>query len=398
MCIIILGMKEDNVILMKPGTGGTKKSPRRGILAFVRHQFEQAFLYQDFANTWRNVPVTIRFRCTNRCNENCICCFECSGPNNPLHVLPVADIAFYQNAMQSLQGVFMTGGEWSLIYDVDADYMWRVFDALDLRCADAYHIQTNCRWVFGPHSEKIYADLRRIQDKLSATGKVLKLDVSVDRYRSAASLDGVRELICRIGADNHFQNTKIRILSTQLDYGMTGHRILQPDYFKARGVALDFEPRNIMFPLFQVFYVNGKRMVIHEENVTMNIGRAAENKMGYKIVYPEKQCAGLTSDDRYMELSFREDGTVKWHGYYDWDIMTPYRDAHGQNKPIEQIKQELIQKAWRHRLKQNCTEALWSMIPIVRDIRSKRIHRQITDSYRQNEKKIVYRANWQAER
>lgn len=171
---------------------------------------------------------------------------------------------------------------------------------------------------------------------------------------------------------------------------MANDTVLKPEYFKARGIPLRFEPRDVFFPFFQVFYANNKRMIIHEENTTMRIGRAAKNKIGYKIFYPEKQCGGIAGANKYMELSFREDGTVKWHSYYDWNIIVPYKDVNGQNKPIEQIKQELLQKAWRKHLKQSFSETAWSMVPLIGPIRDYNRNRQIKKSFNQNQARIVY--------
>lgn len=367
---------------------GAKSAPRMGVFARIKNNLVYDFSRRNFMNMWRDVPMTIRFRCTNKCDEKCARCFECSGPNNPLTVLPADDIAFYENAVPRLKSVYISGGEWSLIYDTDPDYMLRIFDAINLQNADAYAVQTNCRWVFGPNSDKIYADLQKIQDKLGAAGKVLKLDVSVDRFRSQAALNGVRELICRIGADNNFQNTKIRIMSSRMDRYMANDTVLQPEYFDARGVKLRFEPRSIYSLFFQVFYVNDKRMVIHEENPTMRIGRAAQNKIGYKILDPEQQCGGLAGE-KFMELSFREDGTVKWHSYYDWNIITPYKDASGQHKSIEQIKQELLNLAWRKHLKQSLINNAWGIIPIIGIMRDKFRVRQMQESYKKNQAAVT---------
>lgn len=171
---------------------------------------------------------------------------------------------------------------------------------------------------------------------------------------------------------------------------MANDTVLKPEYFKARGIPLRFEPRDVFFPFFQVFYANNKRMIIHEENPTMRIGRAAKNKIGYKIFYPEKQCGGIAGADKCMELSFREDGTVKWHSYYDWNIIVPYKNVNGQNKSIEQIKQELLQKAWRKHLKQSFSETAWSMVPLIGSIRDYNRNRQIKKSFNQNQARIVY--------
>lgn len=346
---VINAMDEDDVILIS-GNNDANNATRQNIFAIIRNKFIEYFSRRYFMDTWRDVPIDIRFRCTNRCDENCARCFECSGPNNPL----------------------------------------QVFDSINLSNSDAYNIQTNCRWVFGPNRDKIYSDLQKIQTKLGRAGKILKLDVSVDRFRSKAALDGVRELICRVATDKHFNNTKIRIMSSRLDYCMANDTVLKPEYFKARGIPLRFEPRDVFFPFFQVFYANNKRMIIHEENPTMRIGRAAKNKIGYKIFYPEKQCGGIADADKCMELSFREDGTVKWHSYYDWNIIVPYKDVNGQNKSIEQIKQELLQKAWRKHLKQSFSETAWSMVPLIGSIRDYNRNRQIKKSFNQNQARIVY--------
>lgn len=384
-------MKERDDAVLISGDAADNNVPRISLGAFVRQNYLRNFSHRFFLDRWRDVPMDIRFRCTNQCNENCSRCFECSGPNNPLNVLPVRDAAFYQRSLNNWRGVYMTGGEWSLIYDKDCNYMLKMFNAMNLHNSDSYMIQTNCRWVFGPHCEKIFSDLCKIQSKLGAAGKFLKLDVSVDRYRSRASLDGVMELIRRIATNSKFDNTKIRIMSCRLDYQMANKVVLCPEYFESQGVHLKFQPRDFFNPFFQVCYANNVRIVIHEEGPTMRIGRAAQNGFGYKIFYPEKQCGGLTDDSLCMELSFREDGTVKWHNYYDWDIVVPYKDKNGQNKPLEQIKSELLAMAWKKRLRKNIVESVYNLIPGVNIARKIFINKQIQETFRENQQKIVYK-------
>lgn len=383
-------MKERDEAILISGQVADDKAPRESLIKFIRNEFVRDFSHKYFLERWRNAPMDIRFRCTNRCNENCSRCFECSGPDNPLNILPVHDIAFYQRSISNWRGIFMTGGEWSLIYDVDRNYMLKAFSSMDLNKSDVYAVQTNCRWLFGPHCEKIYSDLRKIQSKLGAVGKILNLDVSVDRYHSRAALDGVRELVRRIATDSEFTNTKIRIMSCSLDYKMANKTVLCPEYFESHGVHLKFRPRDFFTPYFQVCYANKNRIVIHEEGPTMRIGRAAQNGFGYKIFYPEKQCGGLTDDSLCMELSFREDGTVKWHSYYDWDIIVPYKDENGKNKSLEQIKGELLAMAWKKRLRKNIMEYVYDLIPGVNIAREIFIRKQIEKTYRENQQQIVY--------
>lgn len=390
-------MNESDVDVLIPlssdeNSGGGKSYGIKDSLKLVRDRFIHDFSHDYFFSRWRNAPMDIRFRCTNRCNEKCARCFECSGPENPLNVLPAADIAFYQNSINDWRGVYMTGGEWSLIYDIDRGYMHNVFNAMNLQNSQEYVVQTNCRWLADKNAEKIYSDLRSISKKLGRMGKILKIDVSVDRYRSAAALDGVRELICRVANDKKFRNTKIRIMSCRLDYCMANEKVLRPEYFEPRGVRLKFEHRDFFNPYFQVCYANNTRIVIHEEGPTMRIGRAAQHGFGYKIFYPESQCGGLTDDTLCMELSFREDGTVKWHSYYDWDIVIPYKDAAGKNKPLNQIKSELIQAAWKKRLRKNITNLVYDTIPVFNIARRIIIDRQIDKTFRDNQHTIIYHA------
>lgn len=373
--------------VIKIETAESKKAP------LFRTLYDGAidmFSKRRFVQKWNAAPVDIRFRCTNKCNENCTHCFECSDARQPARHVPIKDAAFYHNGFgNNFQSVYMTGGEWSLIYDVEPHYMLKMFDAFDVRKSDQYAVQTNCRWIFGPHRDEIMGDLRRIQKRLGAAGKILKIDTSVDRFHSPRSLDGVRELICRVAADRRFDATKIRIMSCQLDSGMAREKVLQPEYFEPRGVHLDFQPHNIFQPFFSVCYANNVRVVIHEEGPTMQIGRAAQNKFGYKILWPMRQCGGLAGEKQYMELALREDGMIKWHSFYDWDIMVPYRDARGAYKGASQIKSELIEMAWRRVLGTNIKELAMGLIPFYGVFHALRKERQVARSYKENTKEIV---------
>ena len=352
-----------------------------------RERLIYPFQKKRFYNQWANAPMDMRFRLTNKCNEKCSRCFECSGPDNPLNVIPTADVAFYANYKGvHFTDIYMTGGEWSLIYDVQPHYLRKIFDSLDLSKSDEYIIQTNARWINGPHRKDILGDIKDIQSKLAKHNCVLKLDMSVDRYRSQQSLDAVRDVILVVASDAEFNNTKIRIMSCALDAHMANDCVLRPEFFEPRGVNLRFEPRSWFNLYFQVCYANNTRIVIHEEGPTMSIGRAKQNGFGYKIYEPQLQCGGLQVYNTLMELSLREDGMIKWHNWYDWNIMVPYKDSNGQNKPLEQIRAELVDMAWTRLLRHNIKNMALNLLPVFGTARQIHIYNQMRKSYDANRK------------
>ncbi len=365
----------------------------RGFIQRFRDDFIYPFQKSRFLNQWTNAPIGMRFRLTNKCNENCARCFECSGPNNPLSTVPVEDVAFYGNTADiKFTDIYMTGGEWSLIYDVQPHYLRAIFDKLDLSKSDEYIIQTNARWIYGTHRDEILGDIKNIQLKLGQQKRILKLDMSVDRYRSTQSVDAVRDVICTVAGDPDFKHTKIRIMSCALDAKMANERVLIPEYFEARGIKLKIAPRAWYNMYFQICYANNTRIVIHEEGPTMRIGRAKQNEIGYKIYYPQLQCAGLQPEHPKMDLSLREDGMIKWHNWYDWDIMVPYKDANNQNKPINQIHNELVQMAWRKLLRHNIKNTALDLIPIFGPIRKLYIYKLMNKTYEENKKQFQFYA------
>lgn len=376
-----------DAILIQPNDQGDK----RGFIQSFRDDFIYPFQKSRFLNQWANAPIGLRFRLTNKCNENCARCFECSGPNNPLNAVSADDVAFYGNVPgMKFTDIYMTGGEWSLIYDVQPHYMRRIFDKLDLSKSDEYILQTNARWINGAHSSKILNDIKYIQSKLGKQNRILKLDMSVDRYRSAQSIDAVRDVICAVAGDPDFKHTKIRIISCALDAEMTNERVLIPEYFDAHGIKLTFEPRVWYNMYFQVCHANDTRIVIHEEGPTMRIGRAKQNEIGYKIYYPQKQCVGMDPTNPKIDLSVREDGMIKWHNWYDWDIMVPYKDKNGKNKPIEQIRDELVQMAWRKLLRHNIKNTALNLLPIFGPMRELYIYKQMNKTYEENRKQFRF--------
>ena len=378
--------EQDDVILIPQHSD--RESP--SFSQRFRERLIYPFQKKRFYNQWAAAPMDIRFRLTNKCNENCARCFECSGPSNPLNTVPVDDVAFYVNQdNNAFSGVYMTGGEWSLIYDIHPHYMREIFDRLDLSKSDEYTIQTNARWINGKNRDEILGDIKYIQSKLGAQNRVFKLDMSVDRYRSAKSIDCVRDVIAAVASDPEFTNTKIRIMSCALDSQMANERVLIPEFFSARGINLRFENRSWYNPYFQVCYANNTRIVIHEEGPTMCIGRAKQNNIGYKIYYPQLQCGGLQPEHTLMELSLREDGMIKWHNWYDWDIMTPYKDANGGYKPLSQIRAELVDMVWPRLLRHNIKNTVLNLLPIYGNIRQIYINKQIQKSYEENRKVFV---------
>ena len=355
-----------------------------------RANFIYPFSKKRFYEQWKNAPTCVRFRLTNKCDEYCSRCFECSSPLNPLKTIPVEDVVFYSNIPNAnYDGVFMTGGEWSLIYNEQPEYLRQIFDKLNLSNSSFYSLQTNARWTRGKNSEKILGDIKHIQTQLKQHNSELKLDTSVDRYRSQLCMEGVTKLIRDVASDPEFDNIKIRIMSCALDAKLTNESVLRPEFFEPYGIKLKFGTRSWTNMYFQVCYANNIRIVIHEESPTMSIGRAKENGFGYKIYYPQLQCYGLQPDNLQWELSFREDGMVKWHDWYDWDIMVPYKDANNQNKSLEQIKKELLDMAWRRNFRYNLKDKLLNLIPVYGAIRMAYIKKQIETSFDENRKKMI---------
>ena len=176
--------------------------------------------------------------------------------------------------------------------------MRKIFDRLDLSKSDEYTIQTNARWVHGQHRDEILDDIKHVQSAIGKHNGILKLDMSVDRYRSNKCIDAVRDVVLAVASDPQFKHTKIRLMSCALDAQMANERVLVPEIFKANGIKLEFQPRSWLNPYFQVCYANNIRIVIHEEMPTMRIGRAKQNNIGYKIYYPQLQCGGLQPERR----------------------------------------------------------------------------------------------------
>ncbi len=380
---------KDEVILIYQNNNADKP----GFAQRFRERFVYPFQKKRFYAQWENAPMDMRFRLTNKCDENCARCFECSGPNNPLNTVPVDDVIFYGNQRDSnFTNIYMTGGEWSLIYDVQPHFMRKIFDRLDLSKSDEYTIQTNARWVHGQHRDEILDDIKHIQSAIGKHNGILKLDMSVDRYRSNKCIDAVRDVVLAVASDPQFKHTKIRLMSCALDAHMSNERVLIPDFFAARGIELKFENRSWFNPYFQVCYANNTRIVIHEEGPTMRIGRAKQNNIGYKIYYPQLQCGGLQPEHTLMELSLREDGMIKWHNWYDWDIMVPYKDADGQYKSLPQIRAELVDMVWPRLLRHNIKNTVLNLLPIYGGIRQIYINKQIQKTYKENIKQFIHHA------
>ena len=120
---------KDEVILIYQNNNADKP----GFAQRFRERLVYPFQKKRFYAQWENAPMDMRFRLTNKCDENCARCFECSGPNNPLNTVPVDDVIFYGNQRDSnFTNIYMTGGEWSLIYDIHPHYMRQIFEKLDL--------------------------------------------------------------------------------------------------------------------------------------------------------------------------------------------------------------------------------------------------------------------------
>ncbi|MBO5696149.1 MAG: hypothetical protein J6S06_01400 [Alphaproteobacteria bacterium] len=357
-------------------------------------QYRNAFSRRYYFARYENAPLGLRFRTTNQCNENCPHCFECSGPHNPSKYIAPQDIAYYiNNAGSEFADIYITGGEWSLIYDRHPNYLSHIFQHVNLSQAksNAWGIQTNARWTHGPHCQEILSDLKYIQDRLSTINTEMKLDTSVDRYHSDLAIDGTRKLIRQLATRPDFNNTKIRIMSCAKDRLMANNRILNPERLAKQNIELSFEPRSFYQPNFQRLWANHIKIVVHEEGTIMRIGRAKKNKFGYRIFEPDLQCGGLGGDTPQMDISFREDGTAKWHNYYDWDITTPYKLPDGTNKPLSQIRSELINAGWKKHIRFYTSEhAMVLLCPFVALPYAIWRNWQIRKTYRENNPVITY--------
>lgn len=84
---------KDDVILISNADNRAKPSFAQRFRERLVYPFQKRRFYAQ----WENAPMDIRFRLTNKCNENCARCFECSGPDKPLNIVPVDDISFYVN-------------------------------------------------------------------------------------------------------------------------------------------------------------------------------------------------------------------------------------------------------------------------------------------------------------
>ena len=343
-----------------------------------------------FKKFWKQAPIDLRFRLTNRCNENCPHCFEYSGPHQPMNFMSPADVAHYINEMYQAPSteIYLTGGEFSCVYDAYPHYLRDIIDRVKFNKNHRYSVQTNGRWIFGKNCDAVKSDMCLMSEKIGRTGGQLRLTTSVDRYHSPSAIGATREVLQWIATDEKMRDTKFVIMSDRLDRYMANHAVLVPDWFASRGVELKFVARDDFFnPFFQVCHANDTRVVIHEESPVMRIGRAAKNKIGYKILFPEKQCGGLAGDNKIMTLVFNEQGFCKWHEWYDWNIATPYHNPSGENKSIAQIRDELIEIAARRRLRKNIKNFAIGLIPFMEFYRDY----QIKKSFEQNSAPVVIR-------
>lgn len=325
-----------------------------------------------FYAEWQHALPNLQFRLINQCNEYCDDCIEKSGPNNPDTVFPLNDMKSIIENAGPVGSVSAYGGEPSLVLKKHPEYWAEMFNLQSYEFKKHFTIQTNGKWYIGPHKERIFNDLAQMQKKLAASGANLQLTMSVDMHHSGITTECVKQIVREITSNEKFRGISIclkarRNVAPEIIY----ENVLNKEYLARHGVKLELDKETENHPFYKEYNANGHEVRVESTYVTLRIGRAADNKIGYIIFNPEEQISGIDNTpvkEREMCVCFREDGTAEWVQYYNWNVKTEFRNADKSLKPFRQVREELMATAYKRRFAYYLKELILSSIPGVQII------------------------------
>ncbi len=278
------------------------------------------------------------FKITNLCNYCCAHCCERSGPNEAPTFIPMADVRAiseqFRYTKNKMPVAIVSGGEPMMVYNHTPYYIPQIMKVLH-KAGFAIELKTNAGWVLTDNAARIFNDQTEFFEK--NPNAYFSYHLSLDKFHPQSKQTTIEFLKW------FYQNDKLsRRASVHVFYDSP--QFLTDTFVKLAEqydilLDMDKKPTNEFAKIgANLFRGKEKYIVIEPYHGIDNRGRARDNNIWTKQNTIIKSFA---KPGDVHAITFDNNG----NSYFDCAsdrVTTPYKNARGKIKPIEQIKKELF--------------------------------------------------------
>ncbi len=278
------------------------------------------------------------FKITNLCNYCCAHCCERSGPNEVPTFIPMADVRAiseqFKYTKNKMPVAIVSGGEPMMVYDHAPYYIPQIMKVLH-KAGFAIELKTNAGWVLTDNATHIFND--QTEFFVKNPNAYFSYHLSLDKFHPQSKQTTIEFLKW------FYQNDKLsRRASVHIFYDSP--QFLTDTFVKLaeqHDILLDMDkkPTNEFAKIgANMFRGKEKYIVIEPYHGIDNRGRAHDNNIWTK---QSSIIKSFSKPGDVHAITFDNNG----NSYFDCAserVKTPYRNARGKIKPIEQIKKELF--------------------------------------------------------
>ncbi|MCL2629154.1 MAG: hypothetical protein FWD33_00440 [Alphaproteobacteria bacterium] len=281
------------------------------------------------------VDYTTKFSITRSCNLACAHCGENSGPGVKNKLIPKEDVIFYMDELRhnprfKCGGFLISGGEATLAYDIDPNYLSDICLA-GIKRNSLMILKTN-GWIAkagAKYYDRFIADLELLATKSS---DLFKLHLSMDQWHDnfSENIQIMTEL---------YTNPKLRNISSEV--------MIQTAWFNENmdrilATGLPYEKK------LKISEYVGRTRLDRWSGHLINIGRAK------KLDWPHKHDLDWKDEldhieekgeSRFLGYNFTSNGKLALTLGMDNSIAVNYRNKKGRFIPAGQLRDELLDLA-----------------------------------------------------
>lgn len=278
------------------------------------------------------------FKITNLCNYCCAHCCERSGPNEAPTFIPISDVRAiaedFKYTKNKMPIAIVSGGEPMMVYNHAPHYMSQIMKTLT-RAGFTIELKTNAGWTMTDKAPIIFGDLEQFFVKNPTA--YFSYHLSLDRFHPQSKQTTIEFLRWFYQNDKLSRRANVHIFYDAPEF-LTDTFVQLADKYEIL-LDMDKKPTNEFAKIgANLFRGKEKYIVIEPYHGIDNRGRARDN--------------GIATKQNSIMKSFAKPGDVHaitfdnfGNSYFDCAsdrVKTPYRNARGKIKPIEQIKRELF--------------------------------------------------------
>ncbi len=278
------------------------------------------------------------FKITNLCNYCCAHCCERSGPNAEPTFIPIADVRAiaedFRYTKNKMPIAVISGGEPMMAYKYAPYYIPNIMKTLT-RAGFTIELKTNAGWTLTENASVIFNDLESYFYK--NPNAYFSYHLSLDKFHPQSATTTIEFLKWFYNNDKLSRRANVHIFYDSPDF-LTDTFVQLAEKYK---IMLDLKnkPKNEFAKIdANLFCGKEKYIVIEPYHGIDNLGRAFDNKIATK---QSSFIKSFSKPGDVHTITFDSNGDC----YFDCAserVKTPYRNARGKIKPIEQLKKELF--------------------------------------------------------